>query len=148
MKNIVIILNGLVVLMLMSFTLPQEKKVVRLKNGNYIVNKFKMEREDAQALQKQIDEMAKTFYEDFKGEKGKKDKEKPKYEDFLTIYQSAEGFKDMAAFGAEENHYAFKDEISENTIKQSFYFKFESKDDKKKKEEFRAQIDKIMGKYL
>ena len=50
MKKIFFLFGGIVCLMLFSFNNDQEKKVVRLKNGNYQVYQLKMKEKDIEAL--------------------------------------------------------------------------------------------------
>ena len=149
MKKIGIVLSGVVTLMLLSFAPAQEKKVVRLKNGNYKLQNLKMEKGDVEKLQELADEMSQWFVEnaDYGLGKGEKEDGREKYEDLMAIFESEQGFKAVAAFGAEDQHYAMEEEISSNIFKTTLAFQYESKDDKKK-EEFRGQIDDIMGKYL
>ena len=50
MKKIIFPISIIMVLLFASFTTDQEKKVVRLKNGNYEVTNLKMEKSDIRAI--------------------------------------------------------------------------------------------------
>lgn len=144
MKKIGIVLSWTVGLMLLSFTPQQQKKVVRLKKGNFKLNELKMETRDVEAIQKLAEELAEQL--DIKT--GNNDQKGPKYEDLLTIYEAAVGWEAVAAFGNEDEHYVLTDEIATDAIKTILVYRASDKENDEKKEDFMAGIDRIMNKYL
>ena len=145
MKKGLKILSGLVIMMLLSFTPHQEKKVIRLKNGNYVLNDLIIEKDDIEAMQKSVNDMTAWLYEN-ENEKDKDKYGRKKYEDLMSIFESAEGYEKVLAYTGEKVFYVLNEEVQSDVIKTNLkltYFK-----NHKKEEEFRGQIDNIMSKYL
>ena len=149
MKKGIVVLTSLVALMLLSFAPPQEKKVVRLKNGNYKVQELKLENEDIEAIQELVEDMSGWFIENKnRSEKNKKEDGRKQYQDLMDIFESAEGFEAVVAFGNEEEHYILTDEIGSDVVNTILVYRTDDKEDDEKKEAFRGGMDDIMGKYL
>lgn len=145
MKNIHLTLIGVLALMLLSF-ITQPKQVVRLKNGNYLLTNAKIEKSDVEALQEEMEQMAIWLQAKNEGDH-KKEGTPPKFDNLLIVFENKKGWKNLAAFGAEDQHYAFENEVSSNVVDQSFYYQYDGKESFKD-ESFMVRIEDIMHKYL
>jgi len=143
MKKVIFILSSVMALMLLSFAPPQEKQVVRLENGNYLLNELKMEREDLETIQKLINKMSESFSEN---EKNKKDDGRTKYNDLMNIFEQKEGFRQYIGAGIEDNFTVIGVEVYENVVSKTAYHEREEK--KELTSSFRKEIGAIMDSYL
>ena len=147
MKKGILILSGVMALMLLSFAPPQEKKAVRLKNGNYVLNHLKMENEDVKALQQLAEEMSQWLDENGKeNEKKKKGDGRKQYEDLMAIFESKEGYKAYVASWHEDDTNVLFEEVYEDVISETLYHDKEA--DKESIAGFQEKVDAIMKPYL
>lgn len=151
MKKQAVVLSGVVALMLLSFALPQEKKAVRLKNGNYMADKLKIENKDVEAIQQLAQDLSDRFNEnDNKSEKELEvENGKTKYKDLMTILESKAGYKAYAASWFEDDFTFFQEEVHEDVISTVLYHE---DDDTSLRTGSMARtqekIDAIMNPYL
>lgn len=147
MKKLIYTTSAIVVLMLMSFISPQKAKVVRLENGNYQLQNFKFEKGDAKKLQEMAEEMADWLTPKEDGEIRKEDKERPNFEDFLTIYEGKQGVRHYIGTALENNFTFVSKEVYEKAITDFIYSEkgeFNANDLAR----FQQDIDAIMQNYL
>lgn len=132
MKQIIICLSFILSLTLFSFIGSQEGKLVRLKNGSYVVNNVNLKPETMKELA------------EYKG--WKQAKQLKSFEEFdMSKYTDPKGFKMMAVYASRSEGLAFMRETVSNVFTETLY----SSDNVRLENEKEAIrfVDQLMKEY-
>lgn len=133
MKQIIICLSFIFSLTLFSFIGSQEGKLVRLKNGSYVVNKVNLKPETMKELA------------EYKG--WKQAKQLKSFEEFdMGKYTDPKGFKTMMVYANSSEALAFYKETVSNVFSETLY----SSDNVRLENEKEAIrfVDQLIQEYL
>jgi len=135
MKKLIMILFGVIALTLFSFSTNQ-KKVVRLKSGNYKVSNLKMSKKDISALVTILELKMDKKDERIMGQNGYKAYVVEGIESRITFFAEEIGTDVMTTMLYNED---WPDDDEEEG---------EDDDEQKKEEDKKKEVDEIMSSYL